>query len=476
MFFLKNLHILSIIFPIILGILSFVIRDKKNKMINIGYLFLFSLLFITMVISVFKLGLLNHKEYPVIIGGWSKAMGIELKYNLHNVFICLFLILCICLFLINILKDGISYSLRGFACIMLGGANGIALTNDIFNSYVFFEIICITSYIFYTHSENKECLKNSYNYMILSGLTGLIFLIVAGVLYQITGNLNLDIMSNIIKKIDNNKAINAVFTLFILSMFFKIGVYPLHSILISIYKNLRQNYLLMVAGISSIAYPYFILKIISCLFGTQIIANNEYLNVALKVFGGTGFIFFALLAGFTKSFLNFIIYLSFSQTSFLAFCIPYLDNKMVFNGVLFSITSQTIIKLSMFIILYQIIKQSNIDNLKKSDMQVITSKNYRILLCLLLFFVAGMPISLVFMSKWYILYGIINSYGSILWSLIVIVGLTIDIYACMEFLKQTLTKNQSGRIIKVDTNITCCLFILFSIVFIILSSSFVGYF
>ena len=99
---------------------------------------------------------------------------------------------------------------------MVCGANGIILTNDIFNSYVFFEIVCITSYIVYAHSQNADCIKNTFNYMILSGLSGVIFLLIAGLLYQTTGHLNMDAIKEAISSYQNNKSINALFVLFVL--------------------------------------------------------------------------------------------------------------------------------------------------------------------------------------------------------------------------------------------------------------------
>ena len=91
--------------------------------------------------------------------------------------------------------------------------------------------------------------------MIISSFAGVAFLLVAGMLYQITGNLNLDLMHDVIVKYQNNKSINALFVIFLLSMLFKLGIYPLHSILNNIYNNLETNKLMVVAGVSSIAYP-----------------------------------------------------------------------------------------------------------------------------------------------------------------------------------------------------------------------------
>ena len=160
---LQNIHLFTIIAPLLLGFLSFVIKDRGGKITNYVFIATLCIIFLITLISIFELNLLSGKTYYVVVGGWKKATGIELKITLLRMFCSLsaFLI-TILFFAINI--DNIKYSIKGFALIMLCGANGMIMTNDIFNQYVFFEIVCITSYIFYSHSNSKECIKNSFNY------------------------------------------------------------------------------------------------------------------------------------------------------------------------------------------------------------------------------------------------------------------------------------------------------------------------
>ena len=458
-----------------MGILSFLIKDRHRKIINISFLIILFGIFAFISYGIFDLNLLKGKVYTVVIGGWSKAMGIELKYNINCALTSLFLTLIAIIFIANSWKEDISYAFRGFVFIMLCGANGMIITNDIFNTYVFFEIVCITTYIMYSHGHNLACLKNSYNYMILSCFAGVVFLLVACFLYHITGNLNLDLIHKLLSNYTNNKAVSAVFVFFILAMMFKLGLYPLHTIIQNIYQNLSLKYLLFVAGVSSIVYPYFIMKFIVNLFGVEVLLNNEYLNVYLKIFGGIGFIFFNYLALSSINILNFIISLSFAQTSLFAFCISYLNDKSMINGINFSITSHTLIKICLLSILYQIQQNLQIVEIKKTTLSLISNKVYRYLFVVLLFLVSGMPFSLVFMSKWYILVCIFNSATSVLWISIIIIGFAIDIFACFMFIKQILMKKDERMlVVKTDYILTPC--IIFSILIIIISGFFVGSF
>ena len=444
------------------------------KPVNFAYTVAFIGIFCFTLYSIFDLKLLNDKQYYTVIGGWSKAMGIELKYNLQCAFTILFLILITIICFTVIIHERISYGVRGFICIMLCGANGIIITNDIFNSYVFFEIICITTYIIYAHGDSIFCLKNSYNYMILSCFVGTVFLFIAGILYQITGNLNINLINSSISNFNSNKTISAIFVLFVLAMMFKIGLYPLHNIIYNIYQSLPIKYLLFASGISSIVYPYFITKFIIDLFGNEVIMNNEYLNITLKIFGGIGFIFFNSIALSTPKVLQFIISISFAQTSLFAFCIPYLTERQVINGVIFAITSHTLLKVCMLCLLNDIQSQKKLANINKSDVSCLSSNIYKILFIILLFFSAGMPLSLVFMSKWYILVGIFSTAENLLWLAILIIGFTIEIFACFLFIKQILSSNNKTITVKTNYMNTCIL--VFAISVLIFSTLFVNSF
>ena len=452
-----------------MGFLSFAIKDRKPLLVNIGYITVILFMFLFVLYSIPVLHLQNGKEYYTVIGRWNKAMGIELKYNIKNAFVILFLFAITIAFLSSVLNGKINHEFRSFVFIMLSGANGLTLTNDIFNSYVFFEVVCITSYIMYGYGNNADCLKNTYNYMILSGFVGVLFLICIGFLYQITDNLNIDLIKFGLKGNFNNKSVNAIFILFIIAMMFKIGVYPLHNILSEIYKNLPTKYLIFTAGISSIAYPYFILKMTTNLFGNEAILNNDYLCVTLKIFGGIGFIFFNITALAVKNVLHFIIMLSFAQTSLFAFCIPFLTEKQTINGIIFTITSNGIIKVCLLAILYKIQEQTDMLEIKKTDISSISCLSYKFLFVILLFFAAGMPFSLVFMAKWFLLIGIFSSSANIIWLIILITGFTIDIFACFLFMKQILMKKEKVLEVKADYWTICAVIF---VIFVLVSSAF----
>ena len=131
----QNIHLISILVPLFMGFFSFMVRDRKPKVINLAYMGLSFLMLCFTVYATYRLNLIRGETYYSVIGNWTKAMGIELKVNLVRSIMVIALFLMSILFFATTWKGGTDYAFRGFVCVMLCGANGIVLTNDIFNSY-----------------------------------------------------------------------------------------------------------------------------------------------------------------------------------------------------------------------------------------------------------------------------------------------------------------------------------------------------
>ncbi|SNB53618.1 multisubunit potassium/proton antiporter, PhaD subunit [Arboricoccus pini] len=73
----------------------------------------------------------------------------------------------------------------------LMGLNGAFLTGDLFNLFVFFEILLIASYGLMLHGGGEARFRNGFHYVVINLVGALVFLIGAGLIYGVTGTLNL---------------------------------------------------------------------------------------------------------------------------------------------------------------------------------------------------------------------------------------------------------------------------------------------
>jgi multicomponent K+:H+ antiporter subunit D len=75
--------------------------------------------------------------------------------------------------------------------VQLLGINGAFLTGDLFNLFVFFEILLIASYCLAMHGQGPERTRSALRYVVLNLIGSSLFLIALGVLYGVCGTLNM---------------------------------------------------------------------------------------------------------------------------------------------------------------------------------------------------------------------------------------------------------------------------------------------
>src|SRR5690606_25353526 len=86
---------------------------------------------------------------------------------------------------------------------LIMGLLGAFLTGDIFNLYVWFEIVIISSFVLLTIGGKKMQMEGAIKYVTLNILASTIFLTAIGILYGITGTLNMADLSVKIAAIEN---------------------------------------------------------------------------------------------------------------------------------------------------------------------------------------------------------------------------------------------------------------------------------
>lgn len=76
-----------------------------------------------------------------------------------------------------------------FLLLTLGATEGVFLSADFFTTFIFFEIMSFTSYVWVAHDENKEALRAAATYLAVAVIGGLVMLMGIFLLYDVTGSL-----------------------------------------------------------------------------------------------------------------------------------------------------------------------------------------------------------------------------------------------------------------------------------------------
>jgi len=164
------------------------------------------------------------------IGGWKAPSGIPLVIDLFSAIMLVvssLITLCITL-----------YSIRGidrqrqaahyyfFVFTLLMGINGAFISGDIFNLFVWFEVMLLSSFVLLALGNTKRQLENTVKYITINLVSSFLLLAGIGLLYAQTGTLNLAELSRIITANPNHPFITNVILVLFLALAIKAALFP----------------------------------------------------------------------------------------------------------------------------------------------------------------------------------------------------------------------------------------------------------
>lgn len=146
------------------------------------------------------------------------------------------------------------------------GLNGAFLTGDIFNLYVWFEVIIISSFVFITLGGKKVQIEGAVKYFTLNFLASMIFLTAIAVLYGLAGSLNMADLSGKIKAIENQGLVQVTAILFLVGFGIKSAIFPLYFWLPDSYHTPQAAISSIFAGLLTKVGIYALLRVFSLIF------------------------------------------------------------------------------------------------------------------------------------------------------------------------------------------------------------------
>ena len=183
--------------------------------------------------------LLSHiipgSGFTLFIGKWVPPFGINLVADhLSGLLVCVAGLVGLTAMVYSLRDIGEEAVARGFyplALLLLAGVNGAFLTGDLFNLYVWFEIILITSFGLMMVNRSRHMLEGTIKYVAINLVKTMLFLVSVGMLYGITGTLNMADLHLKVQDIfayGDAGALHVIAIMLFLAFGIKAGVFPLY--------------------------------------------------------------------------------------------------------------------------------------------------------------------------------------------------------------------------------------------------------
>ncbi|MDA3812978.1 MAG: proton-conducting transporter membrane subunit [Candidatus Cloacimonetes bacterium] len=200
--------------------------------------------------------------------------------------------------------------------LMIAGMNGIVISGDIFNIFVFLEIAAISSYALVAFGVEKHQLEASFKYQVLGGIASLIILLTIALIYWNTGTLNIADISRqltVNSQAGTNVFLKFISILLIAGFGLKAAIFPFHSWLPDAHSSAPSPISAMLSGVLIKAIGIYV---IIRLFFNMFPLSYE-ISMTITVLGTISMIIGGLLAIGQWDIKRMLAYSSISQIGYI---------------------------------------------------------------------------------------------------------------------------------------------------------------
>jgi len=265
---LMHLPILPVVLPLVAGIVLLALRNAPLRLQR-GVSLAAALALIPLAVTLLQsVGDGSHLVYA--LGNWEAPYGIVLVADRLAAWMLLTTAL-LAVFALLYAMRGIDVEGRHFHVLFqlqLFGLNGAFLTGDLFNLFVFFEILLLASYGLLLHGGGRLRVKAGLHYVVINLVGSTLFLFAVGTLYGVAGTLN---MADLAVKLAATPADNVALVQSAGLLLF--GVFALKAALLPLYLWLPAAYAHTSAPVAALfaimtkVGVYSILRVYSLMFG-----------------------------------------------------------------------------------------------------------------------------------------------------------------------------------------------------------------
>ncbi|MCB2154859.1 Na+/H+ antiporter subunit D [bacterium] len=380
--------LLPILLPLTAGALAMLARKSASLQRVLAGLAIHATLLVGIMLAV---GTRDGIVRTVGLGGWEGTFGITLASDaLAGMMLVLAGVTLAVTFWFLVLGTEPRDEGRVFypaLLILAAGVNWSFLTADLFNLFVSFELILLSSYVLLTTGNEGTQLRESFKFVALNLLAGTLFLAGAGLVHGAYGTLNFADLATKIRAAENSHLAIALGSLFLVVFGIKAALFPVFFWLPDSYPKAPTGILPYFAGILTKVGVYCLFRFFSLLYTDSM--EGWFQNALLFIAGGTMLIgvFGALSQWSFRRILSFHII---SQIGYMIFGLA-LFTSGGFAGGLFYMAHHIVVKASLFLIAGCVIVRFGTDSLKEIRGLISKTPGLAILFILAAFSLAGIP-------------------------------------------------------------------------------------
>lgn len=408
-----HLPILQVIVPLFAAVLTgFMRRGTSAWALTLVATAASLAISVALVIRVYG----STEPISYVMGGWSVPFGIEYRVDRLNALVLL-LVSVVAALAVPFARKSVATEIDSHQqawfytmyLLCLTGLVGITVTGDAFNVFVFLEVSSLSTYTLIALGRHRRALLASYQYLIVGTIGATFYVIGVGLLYLVTGSLNLaDIASRLgPAAAEFPRPVLAAFAFLTVGICLKLALFPLHVWLPNAYAYAPSAATVILAGTATKVAVYLLIRIFYSVFGFAIPLVSFGVTEVLLVLSVLAMVLASLSAAFETNTKRMLAYSSVAQIGYMTLGIA-LANQSGLTGGIVHMLNHGIMKAALFMALGAVFYR--IGSVQLADLAGI---GRRMPLTMAVFVIAGLgligvPGTAGFVSKWYLAVGAIE--------------------------------------------------------------------
>ena len=317
---LDHLPVLVVIIPLMTAPLCVLVdRPRAAWGIALAAAWLSFAAAIALALEVAASGTLTYQ-----LGGWPPPWGIEYRIDTLASYVLL-IVTAMAALVMLFAKESVALEIpepriaRFYASLMLAfaGLAGIVATGDAFNVFVFLEISSLASYALISMGKDRRALNAAFQYLVMGTIGATFILIGIGFLYMMTGTLNMLDLAARLPEVSDSRTVRAGFAFLTVGIGLKLAMFPLHLWLPNAYAYAPSAVTAFLAATATKVAVYVMLRFMLEVFGADFSLGEMPLDPILIGLGLIGILSASLVAVFQYDVKRMLAYSSVAQIGYM---------------------------------------------------------------------------------------------------------------------------------------------------------------